>query len=198
MILVLVILGLLSSIVTVSVIGLITRGEEEGFEVDERVVQSSVAVFYADVHQYAEGNGGWNEEGNYTSVHNYPTQTARLSSLRTGKTTIVNGKEVKELVNAGGGLATTEEVTEAAVWIGLLTNKPSVRTPGDDIPPGSGNSPLHEEDGPYLQEVPESCSGLNHRLKDGTYTWIVGQYGRVYGVFFHGGRWYAGYNGFYP
>jgi len=201
MIMILVILGLLTSIVSVSVMGLFSRGQEEGYDVDERVIQSSVSVFYADVHQYAAGSGGWNEEdagGNWSSAHNYPTATGRGSGLQRGSTQFIDNAEVFLLVDAAGSAADGEDVVEAAVWMGLLINKPSVRTGGNDTPPGSGNSPLHNERGPYLPEVPESCSGINHSRGDGTYTWIVVQYGRVYGVFTHKGKWYVGYNGSYP
>jgi len=198
MLLIVFIMGLLASIISVSVIGLISKGEEEGYEVDERVLQSAVSVFYADVHQYAVGNGGWNEEGNWTSAHNHPTKSGRYLQLREGSKIYIDDHEVSVLVNSYGQPATTEEVDDASIWIGLLVNKPSTRTTGLDKAPGSGNSPLHDEHGPYINEVPKSCSGLNHIRGDGSYTWIVGNYGRVYGVFLHQGTWYVGYNGQYP
>ena len=82
--------------------------------------------------------------------------------------------------------------------MGLLSNGPGDGPSGPDIAPGDTNSPFAEEHGPYLTRVPESCSQWNSSKGGGSYTWIVGAYGRVYGVFKEDGVWYVGFSGTYP
>jgi hypothetical protein len=57
---------------------------------------------------------------------------------------------------------------------------------------------LAGEPGPYLNRLPKSCSNNNSSASTGTFTWIVGAYNRIYGVFEQGGVWYAGFGGQYP
>ena len=105
---------------------------------------------------------------------------------------------MREVWNEEGTRATTEEIREAAIWMGLLVNQPAFGQPGNDTAPGDDSSPLEGELGPYLQEIPESCSVYNSSAGLGSYTWIVGELGRVYGAYFENDRWYAGFSGRYP
>ncbi len=69
-------------------------------------------------------------------------------------------------------------------------------------------SPLFLEKGPYLNEIAESASfeitaggddGNGNTAPGGTYTWIVGENGKVFGAYTDGaGVWYAGFGGTYP
>ena len=98
--------------------------------------------------------------------------------------------------------ATPMDIMATTIWMGLLTNSPGDGRPGDDTaPPNDGvnlNAPLAEEVGPYLNPLPQSCSRFNIYHGKGSILWIIGEYGRVYGVFESGGLWYAGYGGRYP
>jgi type II secretory pathway pseudopilin PulG len=198
---VLLILGILAAVVVVNVVGLTGRGEAESYAVDERTIQLSVSTFYSDAHGYSNTDG-WNEAGNYTSVHNYPTATGTGSTLHLGNETAMGKYTVQVVMDSSDGMpATTGDITAAAIWMGLLVNgagQCDVTGAGPDVAPGDNNSPLAEEHGPYLNPLPRSCSRLNSSSGTGTITWIVGQYNRIYGVFESGGLWYAGFGGRYP
>jgi hypothetical protein len=103
-----------------------------------------------------------------------------------------------------GSEADTADIIAAAIWTGLLNNRPGYGSPGPDVAPGDNNSPLSRENGPYLNPLPQSCSKYNASLGEGTYTWIVGSYGRIYGVFPDDQdgdgtqEWFKGFNGRYP
>ena len=196
------ILGILAAVVIVNVVGLTGRGEAESYATDESTIQLVVSTFYADNHAYSATDGGWNEAGNPTSVHNYPTQWGNASTLYLGIETSMGRHKVNVVMN-GSGNATTYDIKAAAIWMGLLTNGPGDGRPGPDKAPpdDSGvysNAPLAGEPGPYLDPLPRSCSQNNSSDGSGTITWIVGEHGRVYGVFEQGGVWYAGFGGRYP
>jgi hypothetical protein len=83
--------------------------------------------------------------------------------------------------------------------MGLLVNQPGSGSGIAPVPDTKDNSaPLFGENGLYLMEVPESCSAYNSSSGKGTYTWIVGRDGKVYGVFEVCCVWYVGYSGKYP
>jgi type II secretory pathway pseudopilin PulG len=197
------ILGVLAGVVVVNVVGLTGRGEKESYATDEKTIQTAVSVFYSDTHGYS-ATGGWNEAGNPTSVHNYPignsTDAAALD-LYLGNEISMGRYMVNEVWSAPNTPATTPEILAAAIWMGLLTNGPGegvVTGAGPDVAPGDNNSPRAGEFGPYLNPLPKSCSSYNSPHGTGTITWIVGEHGKVYGVFESGGLWYAGFGGRYP
>ena len=196
-----VILGILAAAVVVNVVGLMGRGQEESYATDVKTIQTAVSVFYADIHAFS-ADGGWNETDNITSVHNFPTWYGNASSLFLGTAVTIDNKwEVWEVWSAPDTRATTRQIEAAAIWMGLLTNAPGYgdtlcRKPNDDY--YADVSPLAGENGPYLNPLPDSCSTSNSPQGKGTYTWILGEYGRVYGVFQHNGTWYAGFGGRYP
>jgi len=200
---VLTILGIVTAVVVVNVVGLTGRGEAEGYATDERTIQSAVSVFYADTHAYSSTGGsadGWNQPGPYTSVNNYPTASGNASSLYLGNKTVM-GKYTVRVVMNGSDFASTPDITDAAIWMPLLVNSPgsgSPCPPGPHAVPRGNSSPLAGETGPYLNPLPRSCSRLNSPAGTGTNTWIVGEHGTVYGVFLYGGKWYAGFAGQYP
>lgn len=197
----LLILGVLAAVVVINVVGLTGRGEAEAYATDERTIQLSVSTFYADTHAYSN-TGGWNEAGNYTSVHNYPTGSGIDSTLYLGNQTMMGKYPVNVVIDTSTGmLATTDDIEAAAIWMGLLVNgagQCDVTGAGPDVAPGDNNSPLADEHGPYLNPLPKSCSKYNSSSGSGTITWIVGEYNRIYGVFESGGLWYAGFGGKYP
>jgi hypothetical protein len=195
------ILGILAGVVVVNVVGLSGRGEAESYAVDERTIQMVVSTFYADTHAYSS-TGGWNEAGNYTSVHNYPTAMGNASSLYLGNETSMGKYKVRVVMDSSDGLpATTDDIKAAAIWMRLLVNGPGKGDStgaGLDTAPGDTNSPLAGEPGPYLNSLPKSCSRINSSSGTGSITWIVGEYNRIYGVFEQNGLWYAGFGGRYP
>lgn len=199
LLLVLAILGVLAAVVSVAVAGLMGRGEKESYDVDERTIQMAVSTFYADKHAYAVGSGeGWNEDGGYSDVHNYPTYNSRYSNLYKGDEVTLGEYLVREVWSAPDTGATDDEVRNAAIWMGLLVNWPGSGFEGTDVAPGDDNAPMYGEHGPYLNSLPESCSAMNSLNGTGSITWIVGAYGGVYGVYKEGGVWYAGFGGRYP
>jgi prepilin-type N-terminal cleavage/methylation domain-containing protein len=202
LLMVVMLLGILAAIVIVNIVGLVGRGERESFELDERTIQTAVSAFYADTHAYSHVNG-WNEAtGNGTFFHGYPTASGRYSSLYRGDWTEVNGYNVCVVMDSSDGApATANDIVAAAIWMGMLCNAPGdgdITGAGPDVAPGDANSPLRDEHGPYLNPLPRSCSQNNNSGGSGTTTWIVGEYGRVYGVFEQDGVWYAGFGGRYP
>ena len=193
------ILGVLATVVVVNVVGLIGRGEAESYATDLGTIQVAVSAFYADAHAYSN-SGGWNEAGNYTSVHNFPTATGTDSTLYLGNETTIGKYKVNVVMDSTTGMpATTGDIIDAAIWMGLLVNGPGSGTGIAPVLDTKDNSaPLQGENGPYLNSLPKSCSQYNSSAGTGTFTWIVGGYNRVYGVFESGGLWYAGYGGTYP
>jgi len=195
-------MSVLAAVAVVAVTGLVGRGEAEAYATDEKTIQLAVSTFFADTHGYAgSGGNGWNEAGGYTLVHSYPTESGLASRLDAADTpTDLGGYEVWEIQGfIGGTLAERRaEIQEAAIWMGLLTNGPGDGSAGSDVAPGDGNSPLANEHGPYLNPLPESCSHMNSVNGKGTITWIVGAYGRIYGVYDVDDVWYTGFGGRYP
>lgn len=190
------ILGILASIVTVSVIGLIGRGGAQAYGADERNIQLAVSTFYSDLHCIGHVNG-WNE-GNGTPGHYFPTHNGRCSDLRHREIVRPDATVAWELWTGNDTRATADDVKAAAIWMGLLVNEPERGVAGPDAWPGDDSSPLGDEVGPYLNEVPASCGQYNASGGQGTYTWIVGSMGRVYGAFEEAGVWYASFGGAYP
>ncbi len=196
---VLLILGILAAVVIINVAGLTGHGQAESYATDESTIQFAVSAFYSDAHAYS-GTGGWDEAGNFTSVHNYPTATGAASKLYVGNE-VRMGKYTVNVVMDGNDSkpATTDDIVGAAIWMGLLVNMPGSGTGIAPVLDTKDNSaPLQGENGPYLNPQPKSCSRYNSSTGTGTITWIVGDYNRVYGVFEQGGVWYAGYGGRYP
>ena len=194
---VLIIMGILVAVVSINVVGLLGRGEEEAFDTDERTIQLAVTSFYADIHAY-KASDGWNENGGLAG-HKYPTVGGNDSALYCGAEVQQAGHKVFEVWSAPNVKATTDQIDGAAIWTGLLVNNPGSGTGIAPVPDTRDNSaPLEGEEGPYLNPLPESCSVLNSANGKGTITWIVGSYGRVYGVWEKGGVWYSGFGGRYP
>jgi len=205
LIIVLMILGVLAAVVSIGVVGLMGKGEAEAYASDERTIQMSVSTFKSDIHAYSNLNG-WNESPTQGSVHNYPTRNGQDSTLYHGNETQMGKYKVYLMMDSRDNSpspATRDDVIGAAIWMGLLTNSPGDGRPGNDTAPPDDsiphlNAPLAGEVGPYLNPLPQSCSIYNIYDGKGSIIWIMGEYGRVYGVFEEGGLWYTGYGGRYP
>jgi hypothetical protein len=210
------ILGVLAALVTVSLVGLLGRGGKEAYLTDQDTIHTLVSAFYSDTHAYSD-DGGWNEADDHVSFHNYPIGNATNDDaldLYLGDVVDLGKYKVHKVMDASEPdadvadgdepEASDADIRAAAIWMGLLTNGPG---DGDALcanpnPDHSDYvSPLEGEFGLYLNPLPNSCSTWNYSKGDGTYTWIVGENGMVYGVFkdgANGNNWYAGFNGFYP
>ena len=211
LLIVLAIMAVLAAVVIPNVTGMFGRGANQAYDTDLDTMQMAAATFYFDIHEY-DATNGWNEADS-TAGHYYPVEDAVSSTLTVSSTADTFNDYDVFLVAGAAAKATDAEIADAAIWMGLLVNSPGVAdalTLDDGAAPAdaaareaaaAGVSPLAGEKGPYLNGVPDSCSASNGG--GGTYTWIVADNGKVYGVSYitadtNGAGWYAGFNGTYP
>lgn len=216
------ILGILAAVVIPNVVGLMGRGGAQAYETDQEVIQLSAATFYSDVHEgwVDDTTPLWGCNATATSAdpaHYYPTALAVISDHRLVQSTTVfdtpdrPNNPLIEMYGAAGVSATSGQINEHAIWMGLL-----VEAPGEfDTAAGTANrgavSVLDVETGLYLQEIPESAMHGETVLDEnderngagapgGGYTWVVGKNGTVLGAYSPDGgtTWYNGFSGAYP
>ncbi len=220
------ILGILAAVVIPNVVGLMGRGGKQSLATDQQTIQLSASAFYSDTHTGfdvgAQTNQGalaakWGDTGNITANHYYPCALASLSTsgdapfLMTGaaggdtrnptnpalvESGITNGAPT----GVASGVATTQDIINSAIWMGLLVNPPGFWT-GGATNTLLGNVSVNGNDtGLYLQTVPKSASNAYNgaQLPGGGYTWIVGYDGTVYSAYQYNSVWYAGFSGSYP
>ena len=229
------ILGILAAVVIPNVIGLMGRGGAQAYETDQEVLQLASAAFYSDIHAGCEdtdpddpnyaadyhcGNFTDNEWGNVTNVagHYLPTAVAKASLhvLVVDETDLdpdPNLGNPKIKVDLGGGAALTDaedcDIEAHAIWIGLLFNQPGdhIMVQGGTAADRDGVAPVLYEDGPYIQEIPESSMAevdATHQYNGspqpgGGYCWVVGKNGTVFGAYKAANdAWYNGFSGAYP
>ena len=210
------ILGVLAAVVIPNVIGLLGRGGAQAYETDEEVIQLAAATFFADIHGGYDGTTvpavpvwGDEAEGNNTS-HYYPTELAHVVNHVLVKSTTDEdpGTGNPVLLDASGA-AIDADIADHAMWMGLLVNNPGDNTSAGGTTDRLDVSPIAQEHGPYLNEMPESAGSDNGSASPGGYTWIVGKNGVVFGAYkltsvdptgplASGDYWFAGYNGAYP
>ncbi len=179
------------------------------YESDTETIQTAVANNYGDVHVgldistnswcYKDGENG----------HWFPTSNGEASSITTDSSQTDGDYDAELLyIDADEDMAFTsgEEVTDvelsdAAIWMGLLVN-PAADGSTDGCTDRGAAAPLTDEDSMYLTEFPETSSSEyngNPATSGGTYTWIVGLYGEVFGAYkADDGNWYSGFSGIYP
>ena len=208
----LVVLAVLVVIVAVAIpniIGSIDRGGEPLYFGDKDTLWTSVATFWSDVHRGPYDDGGiwrWGDVDGQPLDHYFPTANGKDSYIQTSD--IVTDRDNPILfVDADtddeydpGEAASDDEIASAAIWMGLLVNAArDAADPGDD---NRGTAaPMTGEGHLYIIEYPKSSSvQYNGNLwsDHGTYTWIIGKSGRLYGAYKKGGSWYSGYSGAYP
>jgi type IV pilus assembly protein PilA len=219
------ILGVLAAVVIPNVVGLMGRGGKQAYNTDSEVIQLATTAFYADTHSgftWGAPVGGnltsvWGDEGNQTANNYYPDALGLFADHTILLDPVLyDTSQVSEknyvLVRSTGGNATTVDIQNAAIWMGLLVNQAGDKTDADGITDrGIGVSVILHETGLYLQKIPkssqwsETATGLNDRGNGNTqpgggYTWVVGKNGTVYGAYTpdSGGHWYAGFKGSYP
>ena len=196
------ILGILAAVVIPNVIGLMGRGANQAYETDEEVIQLAVSTFYADVQTGFNPVAGTWCDSDYSDVsgHYHPTAIgiARDHILTLSDTELDENNNPRIDIDAVAAI--DSDISNHAIWMGLLINIDGDFTP---IAGGTDNrlvaSPLEDRVSLYLQELPQSSSPLNSDLSaDGSYTWVVGQTGQVYGAYQNGIYWYSGFGGAYP
>ncbi len=184
---VLLILSVLTSVVIGSIAGMFGRGAEEAWTTDREMIRNSVVLFFFDVHAYDSANG-WNDTtgvgGHYYSTANGQPFSGTLTDLLAD----ANGDaDPQNYFNNG---------RNGAIWMGLLINSPGSADMTDPETP-HGSSPITDEKGPYLNEVPQSSSYANGN-NSGTYTWVIVKDGVVHAIYWNGSEWQAGFSGSFP
>jgi len=186
------------------------------YETDLEVLQLATSTFYSDVH------AGWDDvndddPADYSDNawgaaasdkgpgHYYPTAIALVGShtltLSTTEFDPMNPDNPR--IDSAQGAATDVEISQHAIWMGLLVNYPGEYESSAGTTDRELVSPLEGETGLYLQDFLESAMTGNDRnggpAPGGSYCWVVGRNGMVYGAYRgDSGQWYSGFNGSYP
>ena len=181
------------------------RGPAQVYDTDHEVIQRATSTFYSDVHAGFDSASNTWKNTEQVSGHYYPTKLGEVSAHYLQLSTTIYDPERPNnyRIDGASGAATTAEIQNHAIWMGLLVN-----APGDYTGPGTGDdrgavTPLAGENGPYLQEIPQAAMAGNAYNggpePGGSYCWVVGLNGRVFGAYkADDGFWYAGDKGVYP
>jgi prepilin-type N-terminal cleavage/methylation domain-containing protein len=196
------ILGVLAAVVIPNVVGLMGRGGKQAYQTDSEVIQLATSTFFSDVHGgFISLTPAWGCNDTSPGVadpagHYYPTGLGSINAhVISASTGIFDKNQVGSalLVDPSGNPVDDGNISEAAIWMGLLVNAPGevngvallgVTNRGDV-------SALATDTGLYLQKMPKSAmkatdSALNNTYNGaaapgGGYCWIVGKNGTVYG-----------------
>lgn len=152
LLIVLAILAVLAAVVIPNITGMMGRGAAQAFDTDEETIQMAAATFYFDVHDNGGGAG-----------HFYPTVDGAAGT----------GSDPVE-TNVGSDL---DAAGYKVIYMGLLVNTPGGASTGWLL----DGAPADGEKGPYLNELPKSCSTDNSDGGEGTYTWAIGANGTIFG-----------------
>jgi prepilin-type N-terminal cleavage/methylation domain-containing protein len=217
LLIVLAILAVLAAVVIPNVTGMFGRGAAQAWDTDLETIQMSAATFFFDIHGgYDASTNTW-QDSSGSDGHWYPTRYGNETyddtaghSLRLSTTVFDPDPDYAgnaRVDDEAGAAATDDDIYSAAVWMGLLVNAGT--TAGAGIDGMAGALPSQTEraavgalatyKGPYLNEIPESAGNANGG--SGSYVWIIGQDGRVFGCYGDGATpqvWYCGFNGTYP
>lgn len=215
LLIVLAILAVLAAVVIPNVTGMFGRGAEQAYDTDLKTIQTSVSTFYFDVHGgYNSTDDEWQDTAG-TDGHYYPTMYGDDTydgTFKAAPGTAVDPDNTSNYRIARALLATDYmtdlEVSDAALWFGLLINSPAAEGAGID---GSTNAERTDvavstgEKGPYLNEIPDSAMAVitgvvpGNGGTAGTYLWVIGENGKVYGIYRTAAdTWYIGFSTTYP
>ncbi len=199
LLIVLAILAVLAAVVIPNVTGMFGRGAEQAYDTDKETIQMGAATFFFDIHD----GDPWDAD-NDTDGHYYPIDTVTTPLILYLSTTAEKYNDYTVYPVSGAATSATDaEITAAAIWMGVLVNSPGDATADD----AAGGAVLSGEKGPYLNEIPNSAGSTNgnNATPAGTYAWIVGKDGKVYGVSKVDTddvdttlEWVSGFNGTYP
>ena len=172
LLIVLAILAVLSAVVIPNVTGMFGRGAAQAFDTDEETIQMAVATFYFDTHDVAGTNG-----------HYYPTSDGATGN-GSGDPGDVAGADWAAVLIAGF----------KPIYMGLLYNAPT-----GTVSWALDGHTADGEKGPYLNELPKSCSTNNSANGTGSYSWVIGASGKVYGLYLDATNGYTiGFGEIYP
>jgi len=206
LLIVLAVLAITAGVLIPGVSGMMDRGSDEAHDADRKTIESAVTAYWADVHEgpvYQEEEWRWGSDNSLPAGHYYPTENGRASNID-----IFNlpGSDlgilyIDDVIQNGqydtGEEASDDEVSAAAVWMGLLVNE-GKEEDDEGTADRSKASPKKGEKDLYLNDFPESSSKERNGNPDstgGASTWIVGKSGRVIGAHNRGGTWYSGSGG---
>jgi type IV pilus assembly protein PilA len=214
------ILGVLAAVVIPNVVGLMGRGGKQAYQTDSEVIQLATSTFFSDVHAGFNAMSGpatatWGDTNMIASNHLYPAAVAGqnapflvLSTEEFDAAPNNTNPRINSLgTGAGGTAATVGDITNSAIWMGLLINAPGFNTaPGGYTVLGYRGtvSALGNDTGLYLQRMPKSAKSTDSYNGNigtgGGYCWVVGLNGTVYGAYSPDNdvTWYAGFGGSYP
>ncbi|HEY78912.1 MAG TPA: type II secretion system protein [Dehalococcoidia bacterium] len=219
LLIVLAILAVLAAVVIPNVTGMFGRGASQAYDTDLETIQMAAATFFFDVHAgYDSATSRWQDTTDPDGAHRYPTITAGASDLyiEVGNPVTIDDKYTvfRVLEASDDSDAEDADIQNAAIWVGLLVNSPTDGTAGgsDDR---DAACVITGEKGPYLNGIPDSAMAgntYNGPATGGSYCWVVGQDGKVYGVsqvtwtvdpdgagpMVAGTYWCHGFNGTYP
>jgi len=198
-----------------------TPSLSDDYNTDLQVAQIATAVFYSDVHSGWKDVKGDDNPNNASSFndnvwgrvesdtvpgHYYPTAIAQLSNhiLTFSPTTSDSRNSQNPLVLGSGGHAATEsEIQAHAIWMGLLVKAAGSGTQYSGSLDRGWVSPLQGDTSLYVNNILQSSMAGNSYNggpePGGSYCWVVGKNGYVFGVYKSSdGYWYSGFNGTYP
>ena len=167
------------------------------------------ATFYFDIHAGFDGTTpDWGGLDQTIGRHYYPTSTGADSSIVLSATVFdTPDNPSNPRLDVSAVAATDAQIQAAAIWMGLLEDSPGSKTAATGLTTRGEVSPLTGEKGPYLNEIPESSMATDSYngavSPGGTYAWIVGEDGKVYGAYRVPATgaltgWYHGFSGSYP
>jgi hypothetical protein len=227
----------LIAIAVVNLFPLHAKSGKPTYDSELNTIQLAVAAFYADVQDgWNPSSGQWGDNSGATILGNYyPTKLAKIESFYLSTT--VNAFDPEHSQNplvtlANGAPASDVDIWRHAIWMGLLLNRDGNVAPGvqrggvtDPADPGTSSidrfqvTPLLGRQSRYLSKLPKSAMfGMNgdpKTGKSGSYAWVVGLNGRVYGCYKvvgvvpvradgrtealpYGTYWFSGFSGAYP
>jgi len=236
------ILGVLAAVVIPNVVGLMGRGGKQALQTDEQTVQLATSTFYSDVHggYVANSTAGpsvseWGCSGNTSDQpnlqppsHYYPTALGSVNAhFIVAATDKFDANNVTSalLVDASGNPASDGNISNSAIWMGLLVDAPGTGNTTTGTFDRGNVSALGTDTGLYLQNIPRSAMASINGGDDangapppgGGYCWVVGARGTVYGAYRVvnptfvdetaasipytsglGYAWFSGFSGAYP
>jgi prepilin-type N-terminal cleavage/methylation domain-containing protein len=212
LLIVLAILAVLAAVVIPNVTGMFGRGAEQAYDTDLETIQMACATFFFDIHDgYDAATFTW-QDSSGAEGHWYPNRYGDDTYDNTaghGLTLELDNAATDDPNNDGNWLVCIEDgttgaadtqIAAAAIWMGLLVNTDKTTGGGIDGNPTTERATvgvLGGEKGPYLNEITQSAGANNGGT--GTYTWVIGKDGKVYGVYSTAAdTWYCGFNGSYP
>lgn len=211
LLIVIAILGILIAIVVPNAMGLLKKGGKQSYEADQGIVSLMTKTFYADAHGGYVWTGDsastlWGSTGGAKSMQGIcPTALVDITRhvLHLGDTVDSYGNPV---VLIGTASATDAQVNAHAIWFGLLANCVEFEPTYNSVAGISDRwkvAPLANEMCGYIETMPNSANAAYNgsvSTKSGNYVWVIGQGGKVYGIYKSAtdSKWYSGYRGVYP